>query len=671
MPHAQEKLGGAPRATGDLPKDHMKDKLIEGYLKDFVDTHELTDLPESEAFEHFVNYCIASREHPENLEFESMRVGGCGDLAIDGIAVLVNEHLVSSIEDVDFLKRTLRRLDVRFLFIQSKTSEKFDLGEIGKFFYGVQTFFKKEPAASMNAQLRIVRELKDYIYSKTIDMERAPTCELYYVTCGKWTGDTALAGRVDAGESELNGTGFFSEVGFTPIDGEAIKTLYRELRRMVVREIVFEKHTILPNIEHVQEAYIGILPCAEYLKLICDPEGNLQRSLFYDNVRDFQGNNPVNMEVQATLNQSDQRDKFVLLNNGITIVAQSINKVGPNFKLVDFQIVNGCQTSHILYRNRDLLAGAFLPVKIIVTGDAEVTNAITKGTNRQTEVKIEAFESLKPFQKELEEFYSAFGKNKSPKLYYERRSKQYETVPVNKQHVVTLPAQINCFVAMFLNEPHSTHRYYGELLEANRSRMFLSNHSLFPYYLSGYALVRCERWLAQGGVDRPGRRFKYHLLMLCRFLASRGETPFLDDKKRMDAYCADLLSVFSDESRAVNLFREAQKLLERELGKGGYDRYEAHRLKAFTSGLIGIAGKGKSTGFATVSRADGHVKWFSDVRGYGFIESGGKDFFVHFRDITGTGYRTLEAGQRVEFTIVQGAKGEQAVAVEPLDHAGA
>ena len=650
----------------------MKDRLIEGYLKDFVDAHELANLPESEAFEHFVNYCIASREHPENLEFESMRVGGTGDLAIDGIAVLVNEHLVSSIEDVDFFKRTLRRLDVRFLFVQSKTSEKFDVGEIGKFFYGVQTFFKKEPVASMNAQLRVVRELKDYIYAKTVDMEHAPTCELFYVTCGKWTGDAALTERIEAGKSEINSTDLFSEVSFNPIDGEAIKTLYRELRRMVVREIAFEKHTILPGIEHVQEAYIGILPCPEYLKLICDSDGNLQRSLFYDNVRDFQGNNPVNMEVEATLNQPDQRDKFVLLNNGITIVAQSINKVGPKFKLVDFQIVNGCQTSHILYRNRSLLAGAFLPVKIIVTGDAEVTNAITKGTNRQTEVKIEAFESLKPFQKELEEFYSTFGKNRKPKLYYERRSKQYETVPsVNKQHVVTLPAQVNCFVAMFLNESHSTHRYYGELLEANRSRMFLPNHSVFPYYLSGYALVRCERWLAQGSADRSKRRFKYHLLMLCRFLASKDATPYLDDKKKMDAYRTNLLATFSDDGHAANLFREAQELLERELGSGGYDRYEAHRLKAFTSGLISTAGKGKSTGFATVSRADGHVKWFSDVRGYGFIESGGNDFFVHFRDITGSGYRTLAAGQHVEFTIVKSAKGAQAVAVELLDHVSA
>lgn len=646
----------------------MKDKLIEGYLKDFVNAHQLADLKESDAFEHFVNYCIACREHPENTDFESMRVAGSGDMAIDGIAILVNEHLVSSNEDVNFFLRTLRRLDVRFLFVQSKTSEQFSVADIGSFLYGVQTFFKKEPIGPMNAQLREVHELKEYIYSKTVDMEQAPVCELFYATCGKWTGDQALIERIKAGKADLESTGFFSEVQFTPIDAEAIKTLYRELRRMVVREIVFEKHTILPTIENVQEAYIGILPCTEYLKLICDAEGNLQRSLFYDNVRDFQGNNPVNMEVQTTLNQPDQRDKFVLLNNGITIVAQSINKVGPNFKLLDFQIVNGCQTSHILYRNRGVLSGAFLPVKIIVTGDADVTNAVTKGTNRQTEVKIEAFESLSPFQKELEEFYATFGKNHEPKLFYERRSKQYETLPVNRQHVVTLAAQVNCFVAMFLNEPHSTHRYYGELLDANRSRMFLSNHSAFPYYLSGYALVQCERWLAQHNVPRNNRRFKYHFLMLCRFFASKDAPPYLDDKKKMDSYCSGLLSVFSNHSRAADLFGQARKFLEKELEDGKYDLFEAHRLKAFTSRLVDSAGKGKNTGSATISRADGHVKWFSDTRGYGFIESGGNEFFVHFRDIVGTGYRTLHPGQLVEFTVIQSAKGAQAIAVQTLEN---
>jgi len=57
----------------------------------------------------------------------------------------------------------------------------------------------------------------------------------------------------------------------------------------------------------------------------------------------------------------------------------------------------------------------------------------------------------------------------------------------------------------------------------------------------------------------------------------------------------------------------------------------------------------------------GNVKWFNAEKGYGFIEvEGGPDVFVHFSAINGSGYRTLEEGQKVEFDITQGQKGPQA-----------
>jgi CspA family cold shock protein len=60
-------------------------------------------------------------------------------------------------------------------------------------------------------------------------------------------------------------------------------------------------------------------------------------------------------------------------------------------------------------------------------------------------------------------------------------------------------------------------------------------------------------------------------------------------------------------------------------------------------------------------RVIGTVKWFNATKGFGFIErEDGKDVFVHYSAIQGAGYRTLEEGQRVEFTIVEGAKGPQA-----------
>jgi CspA family cold shock protein len=61
-------------------------------------------------------------------------------------------------------------------------------------------------------------------------------------------------------------------------------------------------------------------------------------------------------------------------------------------------------------------------------------------------------------------------------------------------------------------------------------------------------------------------------------------------------------------------------------------------------------------------RSTGTVKWFNDAKGFGFItlENGGKDCFVHHSAIQADGFRTLAEGERVEFDLVQGAKGPAA-----------
>ncbi len=63
-------------------------------------------------------------------------------------------------------------------------------------------------------------------------------------------------------------------------------------------------------------------------------------------------------------------------------------------------------------------------------------------------------------------------------------------------------------------------------------------------------------------------------------------------------------------------------------------------------------------------RVTGTVKWFNSTKGYGFLaRESGPDVFVHFSAIQSTGYRTLEEGQKVEFTIEKGPKGLQAANV--------
>ena len=66
--------------------------------------------------------------------------------------------------------------------------------------------------------------------------------------------------------------------------------------------------------------------------------------------------------------------------------------------------------------------------------------------------------------------------------------------------------------------------------------------------------------------------------------------------------------------------------------------------------------------------AKGTVKWFNNSKGYGFItpQDGSQDVFVHHKSIQGEGYKSLDEGQSVEFTVQQGQKGPEAVNVVKL-----
>ncbi|MDO6705310.1 MULTISPECIES: cold-shock protein [unclassified Photobacterium] len=69
-----------------------------------------------------------------------------------------------------------------------------------------------------------------------------------------------------------------------------------------------------------------------------------------------------------------------------------------------------------------------------------------------------------------------------------------------------------------------------------------------------------------------------------------------------------------------------------------------------------------------MSKATGTVKWFNEEKGFGFItqDNGGADVFVHFRAITGDGFKTLAEGQKVTYDVEQGQKGLQAANVEKI-----
>lgn len=562
----------------------MNNKILEGYLKDFSKVQGLENMDESTLFEYFSNNAILSKMQIQDIDLELVHVGGGNDGGIDGIAITVNDHLVGTVDEVKYHKKNLGRLEVKFYFIQSKTSSSFEMAEMGNFFFGVQQFFEENPGITFNAKVDELINLKNFIYDdeNIMDLRPLPECHLYYVTTGLWNDDKTLLSKIDYEKKNLENRNIFANVIFHPIDNKDIQILYREIRNKIDRCIEFERHVIMPTIENVEEAYLGILPCKEYLRLITDDEANLMRNLFYDNVRDFQGDNPVNKEIEETIRNIDNIDKFVLLNNGVTIVAKEVRKVGTKFTIRDYQIVNGCQTSHIIHRNRDKITDKMnLPIKVIVTRNSEVMNQITRATNRQTPVTNEAFEALEPYQKSLEEYY-----NNMPdiKLYYERRSHQYDELGIPRNKIISITAQIKSFLAMFLNEPHSTHRYYGELLKSNRNKIFNTQQRPVIYYASGLAYYILEECFRQNKIEKKYRIYRYHILMMFRIIICGYDMPALTSK-RIEPYCDKLITIAKDINKAERIYNFLIDELDEFLRKEK-NLKEIYRIKKFTDTVI-------------------------------------------------------------------------------------
>lgn len=359
------------------------DRITKVLLEEFVQQNSLQSLPEAEAFEHFCGSLVTSRHYSESFSSDDIVVGAGGDCGIDCISVIVNGTLVTEPEEITDLGETNGYLDVAFVFTQAERSSSFETAKIGQFVFGVCDFFSERPQLPQNDRVKFYLRITKEIFDRSRLFKKGnPQCLLYYVTTGKWTNDTNLVVRRDAGRQDVEGLGLFRKVAAECVDADQLQRLYRESQNVITTEVLFSERTVIPEIPGVEQAYLGLLSVPQFLRLVENDNEEVLTSLFYDNVRHWQEWNPVNSEMRDTLSSPNTARYFPLLNNGVTIVARRIQPTANKFLLEDYQVVNGCQTSYVLHECRATLGeDVMVPVRLIATQDDNIKNAIIKATN--------------------------------------------------------------------------------------------------------------------------------------------------------------------------------------------------------------------------------------------------------------------------------------------------
>ena len=152
----------------------MKDRIIKRQLTDYRDNFHLDNYHEYELFEMFCCYSIISQfVSGDQLEIQEVTVGGKNDCGIDGLGIIAGGHVIDSVETIDTLAKQYHTLpEIKFIFVQAKSSDKFEQGEILKFWRGVKDFLSPEPQLTQNKQLEDKADILNYITGSLPSLSR-------------------------------------------------------------------------------------------------------------------------------------------------------------------------------------------------------------------------------------------------------------------------------------------------------------------------------------------------------------------------------------------------------------------------------------------------------------------------------------------------------------------
>lgn len=348
-------------------------------------------------------------------EIESGIVGDGGDGGVDSLYLFVNGELVQDDTETSMLRKNV---SVELFIIQAKTSANFSESAVDRLKGFTEDLLDLSKNVSLltavynHAVLSIIQRFRNLYEALAA---RFPSLTVYYRYASK--GDQVhpnVARKAELLKETVQHLFFSAKVDFQFLGASALL----ELARRAPRASYSLKLAENPISSSGAVAFICLVSLRDFYTFITDEKGDLLRSIFESNVRDYQGKTQVNDEIQATL-RDNADDEFWWLNNGVTVVASKATLSGKTLTVEAPQIVNGLQTStevhnHFKEHNtqnekRNLL------VRVIVPPAVESRDRIIKATNSQTQIPVASLRATERIHRDIEEYL------RSHALYYDRR----------------------------------------------------------------------------------------------------------------------------------------------------------------------------------------------------------------------------------------------------------
>lgn len=549
-------------------------RIVSSHLDSFVGQYALNADERTLQFEKFANFAVLSSKLATLPDLDDVTTGNDDD-GTDGIAVIVNEEHIVSADDAETLFAHERRNnDVEVVFVQAKTSDGFDLGDFLKFKESVLRFFTQEPYSVASELQQDAREVFDVAIKHVPKIRHGkPSVSAYFVTTGNYGAPDALETARSDMAGQLADLGLFQNIDIRFMGRDELVGAWVASYSGIEASLAMSSSASLPEIAGIDEAYLVVAKAKDYVEnLLVSEDGSIRGQLFEENVRHFLGSeNPVNEQIAETIQNPNGRTRFPVLNNGVTLVSPDVRVQGTTLHISNFQIVNGCQTSHVLYENRNTLTDDLMvTLKVVETTDEDVFSELVRATNSQSKIEESQFLSLSPVAKRVEAYFNTY-EGQDGRLYFERRDRQYVGKGVAAIRVVSLHNAAKCVCAMFCKRPDLSFKYPKRMYEEFGARIFNEENREIIYYASALALYRFHLLTSNNTIPQNMRRFKWHILPLVAAIVAGKEFPSLGARK-MDAYAQKIIDQFNHHSpEGTAVFTKAVTIIE-GLGEVSNDR---------------------------------------------------------------------------------------------------
>ena len=435
----------------------------------------------SEYFEFFSASQILKNQGLSDDEVDNGIVGKGLDGGCDSIYLFLNNLLITPdvVEHISAPKDSI----LEMIIIQSKKTTSFGEDAVMKWktISGNLLDLSKTTTdftARYNADiLEAFTTFRD-TYTRLITSRVKLKFRFYYATLA-----SELHPNVIQQAEELKDTikGLFPNavVEVTFVDSDTLFEMYNAVIENRVN-LKFADIPISPN----QKNYVALVDLKSYFNFIVNDEGDVRKSFFDSNVRDYQGKNNVNSSISETLHRADDND-FWWLNNGVTVLASEATLVNNReLQIVNPEIVNGLQTSMEIYNyfseNREALESEkrSILLRIIVPDNEESRDQIIFATNNQTNIPKATLRVTDPIHLQIEMYFKSRG------LFYDRRKNYYKNQGHKPAEIVGVSFLAQCLITIFLKKPDYARARPSTLLndEKTYSELYEKNNNLEVFY---------------------------------------------------------------------------------------------------------------------------------------------------------------------------------------------